>query len=62
MDTRPMHQERDASKVDEPSGEPPDKDLAFDPTMTDTDEANVPPESSADPTGEPGDQEPGRPA
>jgi hypothetical protein len=57
-----MQQERNASKVDEPSGEPPDRDLAFDPGMTDTDEANVPPESEADPTGEPGDQEPGRPA
>ena len=44
-----MHQERDASKVDEPSGEPPDKDLTFDPTMTDADEANIPAESAADP-------------
>ena len=41
-----MHQERDASKVDEPSGEPPDKDLTFDPTMTDADEANIPAESA----------------
>ena len=45
-----MEQERDATKVDEPAGEPPDKDLAYDPTMTDTDEANVPPDSDADPT------------
>ena len=45
-----MEQERDATKVDEPAGEPPDKDLAFDPTMTDPDEANVPPDSDADPT------------
>ncbi len=44
-----MEQERDASKVDEPAGEPPDKDLAYDPEMTDTDEANVPPDSAADP-------------
>ena len=44
-----MDQERDASKVDEPSGEPPDKDLTFDPTMTDADEANIPAESDADP-------------
>ena len=44
-----MHQERDASKVDEPSCEPPDKDLTFDPTMTDADEANIPAESDADP-------------
>ena len=48
-----MEQERDATKVDEPSGEQPDKDLAYDPAMTDTDEANVPPDSDADPTGEP---------
>ena len=41
-----MEQERDASKVDEPVGEPPDKDLAFDPTMTDPDEANIPPDST----------------
>ena len=46
-----MEQKRDATRVDEPVGEPPDKDLAFDPTMTDTDEANVPPDSAADPTG-----------
>ena len=48
-----MEQERDATRVDEPAGEPPDKDLAYDPAMTDTDEANVPPDSDADPTGEP---------
>ena len=51
-----MEQERDASKVDEPVGEPPDKDLAFDPTMTDTDEANIPPDSDADPTSEAPDE------
>ena len=48
-----MEQERDATKVDEPAGEPPDKDLAYDPTMTDTDEANIPPASEADPTSDP---------
>ena len=48
-----MEQERDASKVDEPSGEPPDKGLAYDPAMTDTDEANIPPESHADPDDSP---------
>ena len=53
----PMDQERDASKVDEPSGEPPDKDLTFDPTMTDADEANVPPASDADPNAEPPEDE-----
>ena len=52
-----MQQDRDASKVDEPSGEPPDKDLAYDPSMTDTDEANVPPDSDADPNGEPPDND-----
>ena len=52
-----MEQKRDATRVDEPAGEPPDKDLAFDPTMTDTDEANVPPDSAADPTSDaPDDQ------
>ena len=48
MDNDPK-QERDGSKVDEPSGEPPDKGPAYDPTMTDTDEANIPPDSDADP-------------
>jgi hypothetical protein len=52
-----MKQERDASKVDEPSGEPPDKGLAYDPTMTDTDEANIPPDSAADPEETPNDEE-----
>lgn len=44
-----MEQERDGSKVDEPTGEAPDKGLAYDPSMTDTDEANIPPQSEADP-------------
>jgi len=44
-----MDQERDASKVDEPTGEPPDAGLAYDPSMTDADEANIPPDSEADP-------------
>lgn len=45
-----MDQERDSSsKVDEPSGRPPDEGLAYDPEMTDADEANVPRESDADP-------------
>ena len=48
-----MEQERDASKVDEPTGEPPDKGLAYDPEMTDTDEANIPPDSDADPDASP---------
>jgi len=44
-----MNDERDARKVDEPSGTPPDADLAYDPEMTEADEANIPPESDADP-------------
>lgn len=47
-----MEQERDASKVDEPSGEP-DKGLAYDLAITDTDEANIPPDSDADPDASP---------
>lgn len=44
-----MEQDRDGSKVNQPSGEPPDAGLAYDPEMTDTDEANIPPDSDADP-------------
>ena len=51
-----MEQERDASKVDEPAGEPPDQDLAYDPDMTEGDEANIPPASDADPKGDPPDE------
>jgi hypothetical protein len=51
--------ERDASNVEEPTGTPPDEGLAYDPEMTEADEANIPRESAADPeaTEEPGDQE-----
>jgi len=42
-------QERDATSVKQPSGPPPDEGLAYDPAMTDHDEANNPPESEADP-------------
>jgi hypothetical protein len=48
-----MDQERDASKVDEPAGEAPDAGLAYDPEMTDADEANIPPDSDADPDASP---------
>lgn len=48
-----MEDERDARKVDEPSGRPPDEGLAYDPAMTDADEANIPPESDADPEAPP---------
>ena len=44
-----MTDERQAEKVDEPTGPPPDQGEAYDPEMTDTDEANIPPESDADP-------------
>lgn len=47
-----MNDERDANEVDGPAGEPPDRGLAYDPTMTDTDEANIPADSNADPSGE----------
>lgn len=45
----PMEQERDATSVNQPSGPPPDEGLAYDPSMTEADEANIPPESHADP-------------
>ena len=41
--------EEDATSVQQPSGEPPDAGLAYDPEMTEQDEANIPPESEADP-------------
>ena len=44
-----MDQKPDASRVEEPSGEAPDAGLAYDPGMTDADEANIPPDSDADP-------------
>jgi hypothetical protein len=46
---QPDDQETDAGRVDHPSGEAPDAGLAYDPSMTDADEANIPPESEADP-------------
>jgi len=42
-------QDDDATSVKQPSGTPPDEGKAYDPAMTDTDEANIPPESDADP-------------
>ena len=41
--------EEDATSVKQPSGAPPDEGLAYDPEMTEQDEANIPPESDADP-------------
>jgi hypothetical protein len=46
---RERHTEEDATSVDEPTGRPVDQDLPYDPTMTEGDEANIPPESEADP-------------
>ncbi len=47
-----QQRERDeqATSVDEPTGPPTDEGLAYDPEMTDTDEANIPEDSEADPT------------
>ena len=39
----------DATSVTGPTGTPPDAGKAYDPAMTDQDEANIPPESDADP-------------
>lgn len=41
--------EDDATSVTGPSGRPPDAGKAYDPDMTDQDEANIPPDSDADP-------------
>ena len=48
-----MTEERDARSVEQPSGAPPDEGLAYDESMTDEDEANIPKESEADPEVEP---------
>ncbi len=45
-------EQRDATSVQQPGGAPPDEGLAYDPEMTDTDEANVPEDSDADPQAE----------
>ena len=39
----------EASSVEQPTGTPPDEGLAYDPSMTDVDEANIPADSEADP-------------
>jgi hypothetical protein len=44
-----METERDPKKVDSGTGTPADDGLVYDKEMTDADEANVPPESHADP-------------
>ena len=45
-----MSQEtNDANRVDKPDQAPADEGEAYDPSMTDADEANTPPDSDADP-------------
>ena len=51
-----MTDEPDARSVEHPSGPPPDEGLAYDESMTDEDEANIPKESDADPEVEPEDE------
>ena len=41
--------EDDATSVTGPIGTPPDEGMAYDRSMTDGDEANIPAESDADP-------------
>lgn len=50
MDEHQEPRADDATSVTQPSGRPPDEDGAYDPAMTDQDEANIPPDSDADPT------------
>jgi hypothetical protein len=45
--------DEDATSVDAPTGSPPDEGMAYDPEMTDDDEANIPAESDADPEAAP---------
>jgi hypothetical protein len=52
---REREEPKDDQKVDEPSGTPPDEGKAYDPEMTESDEANIPPESDADPDSSPGE-------
>ena len=49
MDQQRPPREDEATSVDEPTGSLPDEGLAYDPEMTDTDEANIPEDSEADP-------------
>ena len=45
--------EADPSSVEKPSGPAPDAGRAYDPAMTDEDEANIPPDSDVDPNAAP---------
>jgi hypothetical protein len=49
MDHERTAGEDEATSVEGPTGTPPDEGLAYDPEMTDTDEANIPEDSDADP-------------
>ena len=49
MDDEREQQDADATSVQGPKGTPPDEGKAYDPEMTDADEANIPPESDSDP-------------
>jgi hypothetical protein len=49
MDYEREQDEEDATSVTGPTGTPPDEGKAYDPALTDADEANIPPESDADP-------------
>ena len=42
-------QDGEANSIEKPSDAPPDQGKAYDPSMTDEDEANTPPDSAADP-------------
>jgi hypothetical protein len=44
-----MTDNSDATSVKQPSGPPPDEGLTYDPSMTEQDEANIPPGSEPDP-------------
>jgi hypothetical protein len=48
----------DASRVEKPSEAPPDEGKVYDPSMTEGDEANIPPDSDADPNASANAQEP----
>ena len=50
METDRQQEDPDATSVTHPThAQPPDEGKAYDPEMTDQDEANIPPESEADP-------------
>jgi hypothetical protein len=49
MERERDHSEDDATSVDRPTGRPEAEDTPYDPEMTEGDEANIPPESDADP-------------